>query len=218
MPVEPFGRSRLLLFLGLSVSAAVTIVKTRVSCTFEGSNFWTLDKTFRADAVRKTSDLAVGLDHIDAAYFKPPNLFLFSGDSYYKYIVSGNEMSLANGNYPKLISQGYPGMADAPVDEIIRRGSQLWFFHSGANVTVYNPEKFPPIDAASGYLTVSDLEGFPDRVTAAFVDENDPKGSFVFTDGAAFKLSQTSSERLRTRGRHFPRTFREWLRCTSFKN
>lgn len=179
------------------------------------SKFWTLNKSFQATVARSTTELGPSITHIDAAYFKSPNIFLFSGEKYYKFVVNGNEMSMAS-DYPRLISQGYPGIPNGPVDEIIRRGNRLWFFH-GLNVTVYNPEKFPPIDAMNGHLNIRELEGFPEHVTAAIIDEDDPKGSFVFDHGVAFKLSKTE-EKLRSRtARSFPRTFRDWMRCSSLK-
>jgi hypothetical protein len=178
-----------------------------------GSRFWTLDKTFQAGAPRSTTDLAPSLEHVDAAYFKSPHVFLFSADKYFKFVVAGNEINLAPG-YPKLIWQGYPGLPNSPVDEVIRRGSQLWFFH-GTDVTLYNPEKFPPIDPTSGSMHTSELEGFPEKVAAAIINDDDPKGSFVFSSGMAYKLTQFD-EKLRSA--QAPQTFREWLRCASFKN
>ncbi|OWA54903.1 putative Matrix metalloproteinase-16 [Hypsibius exemplaris] len=200
---------------GVETPDAVVTTGNGNLLVFKDSKFWTLDKTFRANAARSTTELGPSLTHVDAAYFKQPNIFLFSGEKYYKFSVDGNEMTPAT-DYPRLISQGYPGIPNSPVDEIIRRGNRLWFFH-GLNVTVYNPEKFPPIDAANGYMDIRELEGFPEHVTAAVVDETDPKGSFVFEAGAAFKLSK-SEEKLRSRtARSSPRTFREWLRCGTLK-
>ena len=182
---------------------------------FIESNYWFVNKAWEVEAPRLTTRLHPSLTRVDASYFKSPHVFLFSSEYYYKFEIDPYFDLVLMPDFPKPIAHGYPGLPKGSFDEVIRHDTLLWFFQ-GNNVTVYTPEKFPPVNAEDGRLRLSNINGMPEKVTAAFVDESNRHASFVFHNGLAFKLTSFEPT-LRARARNFPRTFAEWMHCSTSK-
>ncbi|XP_055346006.1 uncharacterized protein LOC129593619 [Paramacrobiotus metropolitanus] len=145
------------------------------------------------------------MDDITASVTIEGKHFVFQGGKYSKYDKDFNPSS---GKYPRLVSEGFPGVP-IPVNGAFQLNNHTYVFISGTKYVYFQPQANPNVDPRYSPQYLDNVPGAPPTVDSVFTIKNK---RFLHRRGTIFEMA---SDQMKVE-REFPvysSTKQGWLKC-----